>query len=341
MKAALIGNGMVASTHVAALIDSSLVELTGVFGRDLQRASAFVDSYCPTARVYQSLPELTADDSIDFVIVTTPPNARKEIVSALVQASLPVLMEKPIERTLDAASEIVGLCETHAVSAAVMFQHRARISSIKLKEIVEGGEIGDIVAAEIRVPWWRAQTYYDAPGRGSYERDGGGVMITQAIHTLDLALWMMGPVSDVQAMMCTTPMHRMDAEDWAGGLLRFESGACATLTATTSFYPGDAESIRIQGTKAHAHLENGVLTVSSLDGREERFGEDANGTGGGADPMAFTHAWHQTVIEDFARSISDARAPLCSARDALGAHAVIDAMERSAKSGERTEVIST
>ena len=339
MKVALIGHGMVSGTHLAALYDSNMVNLHGILGSDVARARTFGGNHCADAMVYPGLAELCADTSLDFAIVTTPPNARKDIVDALVDAGLPILMEKPVERTLKAATEIAVRCKTGGVVAGIVFQHRVRESSQALKTAIARGDLGELVAAEIRVPWWRDQGYYDQAGRGTYARDGGGVVISQAIHTLDLAIWLMGPVGTVQAMMATTALHELEAENWAGGLLRFANGAVATLTATTSFYPGGQESIRVQGTRAHAHLEGGVLTVSYLDGRVEHLGETASGTGGGADPMAFTHAWHQAIIEDFANSIEARRAPLCTMRDGLRVHAVIDAMERSSKLGQTVGVV--
>ena len=334
MKVALVGHGMVAQTHIRALSDSKDVIFRGLLGRDENRAEAFLNASGFDAMAYENLAALCDDPEVDFAIVATPPNARVEIIRALAEANIPILMEKPVERTLRAAAVIADICEGGDVLAGVLFQHRARQASGALKRLITEGQLGEIVAAEIRVPWWRDQTYYDEPGRGSFERDGGGVMISQAIHTLDLAIWLLGPVRTVQAAMHTTQLHKMESEDWAGALLGFANGAVATLSATTAFFPGAAESISLQGTKAHAHLENGVTTISYLDKRVEILGEDSAGTGGGADPMAFTHAWHQSVIEDFADCVRSGRAPLCSVREALQVHTVIDAMERAAKSGE-------
>lgn len=331
MRAALIGHGMVAETHVRAITDSNIVSLAGVLGRDSNRAKAFLRDVAGDGIVYPGLSDLCFDEAVDFAIVTTPPNARMPIIGDLVHAGIPVLMEKPIERTLAAAEDIADLFDRSGVPAGVVFQHRARGSSQALKRAVSDGKLGKLVAAEIRVPWWRDQGYYDAPGRGTYARDGGGVMINQAIHTLDLAIWLMGPVRSVTASLITTELHEMEGEDWAGCILEFEGGAVSTLTATTSFFPGSAESVRLQGTLAHALLEGGVLTISYLDGRTEVIGKASDGTGGGANPMAFTHVWHQRVIEDFAECLKVGRAPLCSVRDGLHAQAVIDAMERSSK----------
>ena len=338
MKAALIGHGMVAGAHLAALNDSSIVNICGILGRTPERAAAFAERHSVGIRVYSDVEELCADPSVDFAILTTPPNERLGLNTALFEAKIPVLMEKPIERTLKTASDIVGLGEAQGVTAGVVFQHRARDASLALKKLIDEGLLGDPVAAEIRVPWWRPQSYYDEPGRGTLARDGGGVLLSQAIHTLDLALWFLGPVVSLQAMLTTTPLHDMETEDWAGALLIFKNGTSASLTATTSFYPGSPESISIQGTKAHAHLESGMLSVSYLNGLNETFGNAAAGTGGGADPMAFTHTWHQRIIEDFARAVRDGRAPICTARFALQSHAVIDAMERSSRMGKTVEV---
>ena len=162
-------------------------------------------------------------------------------------------------------------------------------------------------------------------------------MISQAVHTLDLAIWLLGPVRSVQAMMRQTALHHLEAEDWAGALFDMQCGAFGTLLATTAAYPGGAETIVVQGTKAAAHLGSGVLEISYLDGRKTRVGAEG-ATGGGADPMAFTHEWHQSVIEDFAEALRSGGQPLASGETALEAQAVIDAMQRASESGQKQQV---
>lgn len=336
MKTALIGLGMVADTHLWAIRDADpKITLTGILGRDPARAATFAEKASQTlgyvVPAFESLDRLVASE-IDFAVLATPPDARRDIVETLADAGIPILMEKPVERTLSGAQEIVSICETARVPLGIMFQHRARAASKALKNVIDAGTLGDIATLDIRIPWWRDQAYYDAPGRGTYARDGGGVMINQAIHTLDLVLWLLGPMRTIQAMMRQTTLHRMEAEDWAGALFEMQNGAVGTLVATTAAYPGDAESITIQGTHASAHLASGVLTLRHLNGPVEVLG-DAALTGGGADPMAFTHAWHQSILQDFTYALENATDPLCTGRDALQAHAVIDAMEQSAKTG--------
>lgn len=332
---ALIGAGMVAGTHLAAIRDTAGLRLTGIWSRDPARAAATA----PGAHVYPDLASIAADPAVDFVIVITPPNARADILAPLVAAGKHILLEKPVARDLAEARGVVDLCAAAGVTFGVVFQHRMRAASQAAAALVAGGELGALGLVEINVPWWRDQAYYDVPGRGSYARDGGGVLISQAIHTIDLALSLSGPVSAVQAMTMTTPFHRMEAEDVAVAGLRFKGGAAGWLTATTASFPGAAESIRLHFAHASLHLEAGVLTVSHRDGRVERIGAMA-GTGGGADPMAFTHDWHQAVIEDFCNALRDGRAPCVTGQGALAAHALIDAITQSARLGQTIEVAS-
>ncbi|WP_425041566.1 Gfo/Idh/MocA family protein [Primorskyibacter sp. S187A] len=328
MKALLIGTGMVAPTHVAALKGAGL-ELACVMGRDPARTEAFTETHGGT-----SVTTLTAALATqpDIAIVTTPPDARAEIATALASARIPTLIEKPIERTLQAARAIVETFEAADVPLGLFFQHRTRAASKHLKSLLARGELGAVIHAEMRVPWWRDQSYYDAPGRGTYARDGGGVLITQAIHTLDLCLWLCGPTAQVQAMTRRTPLHRLEAEDLATALLQFDSGATGLLSATTAAFPGSAETITLICEAAHVTLTGDHLVVDYLNGHRDEITPLQTGTGGGADPMAFSHGWHQNVIEDFVSNLAQNASPPISGREGLAVHALIDAMERAATS---------
>ncbi|MEP3346360.1 MAG: Gfo/Idh/MocA family oxidoreductase [Litoreibacter sp.] len=335
-NAVLVGVGMVADTHRMALDASKLVNLTAVCARRPERAEDYAEKHGIRA---VTLAEAAADPDIDFAIIATPPNARVDVVAAFAKAGKPILLEKPVERGLVAATAIVERCEALNVPLGVVFQHRMREASQKLTELVAEGVLGELAMAEICVPWWRDQGYYDAPGRGTIAQDGGGVLITQAIHTLDLALSLTGPVAQVQAMARTSKMHGMEAEDVVAAGLDFSNGAVGTLTATTASFPGGAETIALHGTKGSARLESGVLLVHWQDGRTETFGATA-ATGGGADPMAFTHEWHQGVIEDFAQALDEKRPPMVTGRAALKTHALIEALMESSIEGKRMKVPS-
>lgn len=332
----MIGLGMVASTHAAAIADTKgRVALGGVMSTSPDKARAFAANYArthdlPEPKVYTSVEEIASDPAVDFALICTPPNARVEMIDTLVAAGKPILLEKPIERTLEAAEQIVATCENAGVPLGIMFQHRVREASLKLAELLRANALGEVALVEIIVPWWRNQAYYDEPGRGTYARDGGGVLISQAIHTMDLALSLVGPVSAVQAMARTSRLHNMESEDVVSAGLEFASGAIGTLYASTASYPGRPESICVHGTKGSGLLARGELHIDWRDGSTESFGA-AGGTGGGADPMAFTHAWHQGVIEDFAAALDEGRPPLATGREALRVHRLITALETSSR----------
>lgn len=333
--AALIGLGMVSATYAAALADlAGQVRLTGVYARDAGARAEWGARYpdLPGARRgYDSLDAIAADPAVDFVILTTPPNARAEIVATMAQAGKHILMEKPVERTLAAATALCEVAEGAGVTLGIVLQHRARPAAQALAARAAAGDLGSLLAVEVAVPWWRDQSYYDAPGRGSYARDGGGVLISQAIHTLDLMLSLTGPVAEVTAMTATTGFHRMEAEDFVSAGLRFANGAAGTLFASTAAYPGRAEGIVLHYRDASAQLLSNRLRIDWQDGRVEEAGHDM-ATGAGADPMAFTADWHRDVIADFAQAITQGRPPLVPGRVALGVHRLIAAIEKSGRS---------
>ncbi len=336
MRAALIGLGMVSQTYGDAFRNSTSVSLQSAFSPSLDSQERFLCDFPDVCkRIAKNVQEIADNPDVDFAIVITPPNARRQIVETLAAAGKPILMEKPVERSLETATELVELCEELNVPLGIVLQHRARPAVATFRERME--DLGGLVAVEVSVPWWRPQAYYDEPGRGTYARDGGGVLISQAIHTLDLMLSLTGPVSDVTAMCSTTAFHSMEAEDFVSAGLTFANGAVGNLFASTASFPGTSESITLHCQNGTARLAAGVLRIDYQDGRSEEIGEDA-GSGAGADPMAFTSDWHRFVIEDFADAVKDNRAPLVPGREALLVHALISAIEESSRQGERIEV---
>lgn len=332
-RLALIGLGMVAATYAEAIRTSAALSLCRVHARSADSRAAFLAAHPDLgATAATTLDEIAQDPAIDFVLLTTPPDARAGIVETLVRAGKPILMEKPVERTLHAATALVGTCAAAGVPLGIMLQHRARPVADHLRAIAPG--LGPLRAAEIAVPWWRPQAYYDAPGRGSYGRDGGGVLISQAIHTLDLALQFTGPVAEVTAMTATTGFHRMEAEDFTSAGLRFENGAPGHLFASTASFPGSGETITLHYRDGSARLAAGVLRIDHADGRSQTLGQAAQ-SGAGADPMAFTCDWHRAVIEDFARTLRAGQPPMIPGHSALEVHRLIAALERSGREGRR------
>lgn len=331
----LIGLGMAVTPHARSLIElAERVEVRG-YSPSAERRAAFAAKH--DLPVVDDLTQVVEAPEIDAVILLTPPDSRRELVQRIAAAGKPILMEKPLERTLSAARDIVAITEHAGVTTGVVFQHRFRQAAERLRALVESGALGTLATAQLDVPWWRPQSYYDEPGRGTLARDGGGVLITQAIHAMDLWLSLTGPVRAVQALAGTSRLHRMQGEDFVGGGVAFANGALGAVMATTTFRPGQAERIVLAGTNATAFLEGGQLTVVHADGRQEIMGE-AGGIGGGADPMAFSHEWHKAVIVDFLDALDTGREPRCTSRGALRVHELIDALLRSSAEGRRLDV---
>ncbi|MEM5472530.1 Gfo/Idh/MocA family oxidoreductase [Hoeflea sp. AS60] len=338
VRLALIGLGMATKPHLEALMDPSCrVEVAGIYNRSRARAEIVAESN--GYRIFESLEQIANDPDIEGVIVTTPPDQRHEIVEMMARTGKHILMEKPIERSFTAAINLVEICERHHVHLGIVLQHRFRAGAQRLQSLTESGALGQIALVRVEVPWWRGQDYYDQTGRGTYARDGGGVLLSQAIHVLDLMLSLVGPAETVQAFFATTSLHRMEAEDFATAGVRFVSGAVGSIVATTSTFPGSAESIVIDGALGTAVLRAGHLEVNWRDGRKEETGEAA-ATGGGADPMAFPCDWHKALIADFATAIREDRSPRITGREALNVHALIEAMTRSASEGAVAQVAS-
>ncbi|MGV6847992.1 MAG: Gfo/Idh/MocA family protein [Marinibacterium sp.] len=336
---AVIGCGMAAKPHALALQAlSDRIEVIGVFARTPETRAAFATRYgFPDA---DDAAALAADPRVQAALILTPPNARVDYVGMFAGAGKAILSEKPLERTVAAAERIVEICAAAQVPLGVVFQHRFRAASQALAGLLASGDLGAIRMVRADIPWWRDQAYYDVPGRGSYARDGGGVLISQAIHTLDLMLALAGPVTSVQAMTATTPIHRMDSEDFAAGAVQFANGAVGALFASTAAYPGAAESIRLDCEHGAAVLQSGVATIHWRDGRVESIGEVA-GTGGGADPMAFPMDWHRDLIADFADAVRTGRPPAVTGRDALNVQKLIAAIEDSSREGRRIDIEGT
>lgn len=336
---AMIGLGMVASTHVQALqaLDTQLV-IRGAYARDATRREAFGARF--GVAVADDAKALIERGDVDIVLLLTPPDARQAYVQIACAAGKHVLLEKPIERSHAAARDIVEACAAAGVKLGVTFQHRFRDAAQTLKSLIDSGALGRLAAGRIAIPWWREQAYYDVPGRGTYARDGGGVLISQAIHTLDLMLWLLGMPETVMAMATTTSLHRMEAEDLVAGALRWTHGAIVSLAASTAAYPGSSEYMALDFEHASVYLSGDRLDIYHQDGRRQSHGAPSGG-GGGADPMAFTHAWHRRAIGDFAQAVRGDHEPTVSGRSALDVHVLIDALLASSQEGRVIGVASS
>jgi predicted dehydrogenase len=336
-RVAFIGLGMAVTPHAKSLLDlADRAEVVHAMSPSAARRQAFQARF--PFPVADSIAAVAGDPSIDAVAVLTPPNTHLEIAKELAKAGKHVLLEKPLDVTTKRAEALVTACRDAGVTLGVVLQHRFKPAAERLAAILRAGMLGEIVNCSTSIRLWRPQSYYDEPGRGTRARDGGGVLMTQGIHTLDLMLSLAGPVVEVMGFARTTPVHRMETEDLVCAAVRFASGAVGVIDATTAAYPGSAERIEIIGTKGTAALAGTELRVQFHDGRREEVAADDSPGGTGADPMAFPHDYHLGVWRDFLDAIDGGRPPRVSGAEALAVHRLIDALLDAGATGHPVTV---
>jgi len=336
-RVALVGLGMAVKPHAESLTDlAERVDVAWAFSPSEARRAAFAGQWpFPMA---ESLEQILADDGVEAVMLLTPPNTHLKLATACARAGKHVLLEKPVEISTDRAEALVRTCREAKVKLGVVLQHRFRPSGLRLAELMADDRLGRLVGVEVVVDNWRPQSYYDQPGRGTRARDGGGVLLTQAIHTLDLMIALTGLPQEVTAYATTSSVHRMETEDIVAAAMRFGGGAIGTISATTTAYPGYPERITLIGETGTAHLVGTTLEIAYHDGTRIEEGETGAGGGTGADPMAFPNDYHREVLADFLDAIGSDRQPRVSGEEALRVHYLIDALLASAERGRPVAV---
>lgn len=336
-RVAIIGLGMAVTPHARSLVDlKERAEVVHAFSPTEARRRAFAEKFqFPLA---DDIDRIWSDRSVDAVLILTPPNTHLDLARRAAESGKHVLLEKPLENSTERSLEIVRVCRAAGVTVGVVLQHRFRPPAKALREHLAANELGKILGASAAIRVWRPQSYYDQPGRGTKARDGGGVLLTQAIHTLDLLLSLVGPAAEVTSYVATTPVHRMETEDLVSAAVRYRDGAFGAIEATTAAYPGFPERVELLGEKGTALLEGTALKVALHDGHAVEMKPDDSAGGTGADPMAFPHDYHRDLIADFLDAIETRGAPRITGEEALKVHFLIDALLESGASGRPVAV---
>jgi predicted dehydrogenase len=328
-RVGLIGLGMAMKPHIESLRDlSNRVEIAAAYARSQNTRENFSKEY--GIPVVDNIEDIFNDQSIDSIVILTPPWTHLELTQRAAASKKHVLLEKPIDVNALRATQVINSCEKAGVVMGVVLQHRFRPAAQKLRKLIQRNVLGDILSASASIRWWRSPEYFAQPGRGMYERDGGGVLLTQAIHTLDLLLQLIGPAESVMAMVDNSNVRKIDTEDRVNAAVRWKNGATGSIDATTLAFPGYPERIEIAGSTGSAVLEVERLDVRLKSGESITCqGSDAGGSGN--DPMAFSHTHHRACIEEFLNAIDESREPINSGRSALEVQKFIDAIIKSGK----------
>jgi predicted dehydrogenase len=340
----LVGCGVIGPRHAAALAaldNARLVAVTDVVG---ERAEAFAAEHGCTAE--DDLEHLLLRDDVDVVSVCVPSGQHAEVGVQAAEAGKHLLVEKPIDISLEAADRLIDAARSAGVSLAVVSQHRFDPGVVALRRLLADGALGRVVLGDIRVKWYRSQGYYDsAAWRGTWALDGGGALINQGVHYADLLRWVMGPVREVTAL-CATQSHEIEVEDVALALLRFSSGAVGSLEVSTAVYPGFRERLEVSGTAGSVVVEDGrMLACELLEERGEvgPYGAarasgvaaagEPSAVGGANDPTAIGDDGHRVQIADLLAAIEEGREPLVSGVEARNALELVLAVYESARRG--------
>lgn len=336
----IIGCGTAAEFHAKALGQlSGDARLVAVSDVDLARAIVITQMSGGGVSLFTEYRDMLKRPDIDAVCLCVPSGMRLEIGMACAKAGKHMLCEKPLEVSIERADALIAAAREADVKLGCIFQYRFTDAAKCLKQAVEAGRFGKLIAASAHVMWHRGEEYYaSAKWRGTKNLDGGGVLINQAIHYIDLMCWLMGPVSVLSALTACLNHPGLQVEDTAAVSLRFKSGAVGTIMASTATCePGRPARLEIHGTAGDATIENGQLVYACFEDAQPiqiEAGQATTGNGTSSDPAALDIEPHRRQIADFVAAIQDNRQPLVNGWEARRAVGLIEAIYESAPAGQ-------
>ncbi|MBD3306654.1 gfo/Idh/MocA family oxidoreductase [candidate division KSB3 bacterium] len=337
----IVGLGLIADFHAKAIEATGKGQVVACCSRNQEKADAFGAKY--TCQGYTDMDEFLRHPGLEIVTLCTPSGFHLEPALAAATAGKHLIVEKPLEITLDRCDQIIAACEKHTVKLAGVFQSRFSDVAKVLKTTLDEGRFGRLVLGDAYVKWYRSQQYYDEGGwHGTWKLDGGGALMNQSIHAIDLLQWFMGPVESVSAFTGTVGHERIEVEDVSVAALHFKNGAFGVIEGTTAIYPGFLKKLEISGTQGSAVLEEENLNVWAFaDERAEdaaileQFAATTDSGGGAADPGAISFQGHQRQFADFIDALETGRSPLVDGLEARKAVEIILAIYQSAREGRR------
>jgi UDP-N-acetyl-2-amino-2-deoxyglucuronate dehydrogenase len=339
VKIGILGGGNISDTHARAAAAIDGVEVVAFHGSNRDRTAALARRF--EAPVYDTLDQFLAHRPMDIVAIGTPSGLHADQGIAASQRGLHVLVEKPIDVTTAKADALIAACDAAGVKLGVFFQDRLRPAIVDIKRMIDDGTIGKPVMIAGRVRWYRPPEYYSGSRwRGSWTLDGGGAVMNQAIHTVDLVQWMFGPVARVSAAAATL-VHDIKVEDTAAAVIEFTNGAIGTIEATTSLFPGYPRRLEVTGSRGTLVLEDDRLVradLQSVTPGTQVSTPAAAPPENASSPVVSDASAHQRVFEDFIRAISSNTVPSCDGREGRRSVALVEAIYTAARSRQAISV---
>lgn len=341
MNFAILGSGVAADFHQQAITASAEegARLAAVVHYDPERFDDISDRFGVPCIGEE---EMLDRSDVDAVVLTTPSGQHAEQAIRAARAGKHVLVEKPMALRLTDADRMIEACEQAGVRLGVVFQRRAEPLFRRIKDAIDAGDLGELTTGVVTVPYFRPQRYYDSGDwRGTWQMDGGGAVMNQGIHLVDLLVWYMGDPVEVRSM-ADTLQRDVEVEDALAAALRFENGSLATVTATTTASPGFPHRIEIFGTRGGIQVEGESVRRWELDDRSASEvppydrSDGGGGAGSGGDPRGIELEGHIGIVTDFIRAIRDHRVPLVDGREGRRSLAVVRALYQEAGLIEHT-----
>jgi UDP-N-acetyl-2-amino-2-deoxyglucuronate dehydrogenase len=335
----IVGCGMISAVQAEAIARLHDAEVVAFCDHELSKAKARAVQF--GGQPYDRLDAFLKHPELDAVSVCTPSGLHMDVALQAANAGKHVMVEKPIEVSLERADAIVAGCRVNGVKLGAIFPRRLLKSVQVLKSAIDAGRFGTIVLADVYIKWFRSREYYTSGGwRGTYRLDGGGALMNQGIHGIDLLQWLMGGVKQVTAFAATRAHPSIEVEDVAVAALTFNSGALGVVEGTTGAWPGQTIRLEISGTEGRAVLEDEALCAWEFrreqvedDGIRKRFAAPSTTSGGATDPRAISTEGHELQFADFVQAIQCDRAPIIPGAEARDAVAIITSIYRSAREG--------
>ena len=333
IQVGILGGGNISETHARAVQQTEGAEVGAVFGQNHEKAARLSKLY--GGRVYESLQAFLDHKPMDMVVIGSPSGLHAEQGIAASRRGLHVLVEKPLDINLDRADALIAECERAGVKLGVFFQDRVAPGICKLKELIDAGRLGKLILVSARVKWYRPPEYYSGSRwRGTFALDGGGALINQGVHTLDLLLWLLGDVERVYAKTITA-LHQIETEDTVAATLEFSSGVIGTLEVATSVYPGYARRLELTGSEGTLVLEHDTIIAADLRRplEEKALGAKEDTNRSATSPVVSDVRGHRRILEDFLLAIEKDGRPLCDGHEGRRSLELVQAIYQSSRTG--------
>ena len=335
-KAAIIGCGTIGKLHAKAYRDAKEIQLAAGVDNRPEATEAFAKEFGVAS--FTRLEDVLARADIEFIDICTPSGMHADVAIAAAKAGKHCLCEKPLDITPQRCNKMIAAFEKSRTTLGGVFQHRFADDVRQTKTAIDTGRFGRITLATCSTPWWRTQEYYDSGAwRGTWKFDGGGALMNQSIHAIDLLVWLAGPIKTLTARTALLAHERIEVEDVAVAVCEFESGALGVIQGTTAAYPGSGVRHEIMGTNGMAYLTNDKIDLWKLrdeEGAEKPAAAAPASAGAASDPKALTGILFTRNFDDIARAAREGTAPCVSGPEARKSVEVICAIYQSARTGK-------